>query len=55
MPKKLIEGIDYYYNEQGLMILTKEYLLKRKRCCGNKCINCPYIPKWNKIKHINNK
>ena len=48
MANKLTEGKDYYLNDKGLMVLTKEYLLKRKKCCGKKCINCPYIPKWKK-------
>jgi hypothetical protein len=38
----LTEGIDYYYNEQGLMVLTEKYLLDRGYCCGNGCLNCPY-------------
>lgn len=46
--KRLIEHKDYYLNDEGLMIFTKEYLLKRDYCCGNKCLNCPYIPKWTK-------
>lgn len=45
MSGKLIYGIDYYIDKNGNMILTKEYLLKKKKCCGNKCTNCPYIPK----------
>ena len=48
MKNKLILGVDYYLNEKNLMVLTKEYLLKRKKCCGKKCINCPYIPKYKK-------
>lgn len=42
MDNKLIEGVDYIFNDQGLMILTKEYLLKRGRCCQSGCLNCPY-------------
>jgi hypothetical protein len=26
--------------------LSKELLLSRKECCGSRCINCPYSPKW---------
>lgn len=37
------EGIDFYFNEQGLMVLTAAYLLERGYCCQNKCTNCP----WN--------
>lgn len=40
MPLK--EGIDFYYNEQGLMVLTEKYHLERGYCCGNGCRHCPY-------------
>jgi hypothetical protein len=38
----LIEGEDFYYNEQGYMVLTAHYLLRRGFCCGNGCKHCPY-------------
>lgn len=38
---KLIENIDFYY-ENGLMVLTEEFLLKRGRCCKKNCKHCPY-------------
>ena len=38
----LIEGEDYYLNDEGLMVLTSSYHLNRKQCCGNGCIHCPY-------------
>lgn len=28
--------------------IPKESLAKRGYCCGNKCKNCPYDPKWTK-------
>lgn len=40
--KKLIEGLDFYYNENGLMVLTAQYHLNRGDCCGNGCKHCPY-------------
>lgn len=40
--KKLKEGEDYYLNDQGLLVLTKEFLIKRGFCCHNSCTNCPY-------------
>ena len=40
---------DYYFNENGLMVFTKEYHLKRGYCCKNECKNCP----WNYRKTIN--
>ncbi|WP_462276078.1 DUF5522 domain-containing protein [Ferruginibacter sp.] len=39
---RLIEGEDFYYNEQGLMVLTAKYHLQRGHCCGNGCKHCPY-------------
>lgn len=41
MPE-LIEGIHYYVNELGLVVLTEKYLLERGYCCGNGCRHCPY-------------
>ncbi|WP_317163407.1 DUF5522 domain-containing protein [Sediminibacterium soli] len=39
---KLIEGIDFYYNEQGFMVLTEKFHLEKGFCCGNGCKHCPY-------------
>lgn len=38
----LIEGEDFYYNEAGLMVLTRKYHLQRGFCCGNGCRHCPF-------------
>ena len=38
----LIEGEDYYLNEDGWMVLTSAYHLRKGKCCGNGCLNCPY-------------
>ncbi|RMD99317.1 MAG: hypothetical protein D6816_15105 [Bacteroidetes bacterium] len=40
-PEKLEEGKDYTL-ENGLLVFTKEYLLKRGYCCQSGCRNCPY-------------
>ena len=40
-PEKFVEGVDYYY-ENGLMVLTAHFLLKRGYCCENGCRHCPY-------------
>jgi hypothetical protein len=40
--KELIEGTDYYYNEQGYTVLTEKYHLDRGYCCGNGCRHCPF-------------
>ena len=42
MQNKLVEGLDYYYNEDGLIVLTEKYHLERGYCCGNGCRHCPY-------------
>lgn len=39
---KLIEGVDFYLNKQGLMVLTERYLSERGYCCKNGCKHCPY-------------
>ncbi|HTH37437.1 MAG TPA: DUF5522 domain-containing protein [Pyrinomonadaceae bacterium] len=38
------EGVDYYF-ENGLMVLTAEFLRKRGYCCGSGCRHCPYPKK----------
>lgn len=40
--KNLVEGDDYYYNEQGYVVLTAKYHLQKGFCCGNGCKHCPY-------------
>lgn len=39
-----IEGVHYYVNEEGLVVLTEKYLLDRGYCCGNGCRHCPFCP-----------
>lgn len=36
-----LEAKDFYF-ENGLMVFTAQYHLKRGFCCGNKCRHCPY-------------
>jgi hypothetical protein len=38
----LSEGIHYYYNEDGNMVLTALFLQEKGCCCGNGCLHCPY-------------
>ncbi|MEA5461447.1 DUF5522 domain-containing protein [Arcicella sp. LKC2W] len=33
---------DFYLNEQGFMVFTEAYHLKRGYCCKNGCKHCPY-------------
>lgn len=42
MKKQLIEGIDFYYNEDGYVVLTEKYHLDKGVCCGNGCLHCPF-------------
>lgn len=42
MKNNLVEGEDYYYNEEGYLVLTARYHLERGYCCGNGCRHCPY-------------
>lgn len=37
-----IEGVHYYINNEGLIVLTEKYHLERGYCCGNGCKHCPY-------------
>jgi hypothetical protein len=39
---QLLEGEDFYYNEQGYIVLTAKYHLQRGDCCGNGCKHCPF-------------
>lgn len=40
--QQLVEGEDYYYNDQGYIVLTENFHLKKGYCCGNGCKHCPY-------------
>lgn len=37
-----IEGVHYYVNEEGFVVLTEKYLRERGYCCGKGCLHCPY-------------
>ena len=38
----LIEGVDYYINQDGYLVLTEKYHLEKGFCCGMGCLHCPY-------------
>lgn len=42
MNQQLIEGKDFYYNDEGKLVMTTQYHLNRGYCCGNGCKHCPY-------------
>lgn len=39
---KPLEGLDYYFNQQGYRVFTAWYHLQRGYCCQNGCRHCPY-------------
>ncbi len=54
---QLIEGEDFYYNEDGYVVLTEKYHLQKGFCCGNGCRHCPYqyedVPEPNRSELLN--
>ncbi len=40
--KDLVQGEDYYINEQGNWVFTEKYHLQRGYCCESSCKHCPY-------------
>ncbi|MBW6484066.1 MAG: hypothetical protein K0B10_13520 [Vicingaceae bacterium] len=37
-----LDDDDFYYSEEGYIVFTEKYLLKRGYCCQNGCKHCPY-------------
>ena len=37
-----LDKADYYFNDEGRMVFTFNYLKKRGYCCENGCKHCPY-------------
>mgnify|MGYP006866438584 CR=1 FL=1 len=37
----MIEGVDYII-EDGMLVFTREFHLKRGYCCESGCRHCPY-------------
>ncbi len=42
MNQPLIEEIDFYYDTDGLIVLTEKYHREKGYCCGQACRHCPY-------------
>lgn len=42
MSEEFVEGVDYTINDDGLVVFTADYLLRRGYCCESGCQNCPY-------------
>ena len=43
-----LDSEEFYYNENGYMVFTEKYHLKRGFCCKNGCKHCPYSLKKEK-------
>lgn len=39
---------EYYLMDNGLLIFTEIYHIRRGYCCGLKCKHCPYTPKFQR-------
>ena len=57
--KQLIEGEDFYYNENGWVVMTEKFHLERGHCCGNGCRHCPYdyerVPEPRRSEYLENR
>ena len=42
MPKEDLQPGDFYKTEEGYIVFTEQYLLRRGYCCQNGCRHCPY-------------
>jgi hypothetical protein len=40
--KKNLDQQDYYLSEEGYIVFTEKYHLKRGYCCKSGCKHCPY-------------
>lgn len=40
--QQMREGVHYYFNEEGLFVMTEVYHFLRGYCCGNGCKHCAY-------------
>jgi hypothetical protein len=48
--KEKNDDVVYYYMENGLVVFTEAYHLKKGYCCKNNCRHCPYGFKKSKDK-----
>lgn len=40
--KQAEQNKDFYVDNQGRLVMTQHYHLKRGYCCDNGCLHCPY-------------
>ena len=45
--KKVLQNDDFYQSDDGFIVFTENYHLKRGYCCKNNCKHCPYNYKKN--------
>lgn len=59
MSKNLVESVDFYFDEDGYMVLTEKYHLDKGHCCGHGCRHCPFeyesVPEPKKSELLLNK
>ena len=48
------EPDDYYFSDEGYIVFTEKYHLKRGYCCQNSCRHCPYNKKNDAKKKFDN-
>ena len=41
-PKPNLDPEDFYMSEEGFIVFTEKYHLKRGICCMSGCKHCPY-------------
>ncbi len=39
---KELDPEDFYYSDEGFIVYTEKYHLKRGSCCQSGCKHCPY-------------
>jgi len=44
-PRKTVPQQADWYVENGLLVYTAAYHIKRGHCCGSGCRHCPYEPR----------
>jgi len=44
-PRKTVPQQTDWYVENGLLVYTAAYHIKRGHCCGSGCRHCPYEPR----------
>ncbi|MBQ79991.1 MAG: hypothetical protein CMJ66_08095 [Planctomycetaceae bacterium] len=40
------QSSEEYYFENGFLVFTAAYHLKRGSCCGSRCRHCPFQPRY---------